>query len=281
MSSSPAIDSTSTNGTFASTEDDRMDERAVGDVNNEGGHQEEQDNAEEECHAHRNEQDNAEADHKFGPILSIGKAEHSTRNQTKSALAHFSTFLAGYWDRLSSLKDYSSHDRKQLYFLLEDKDLKEELIGSFCNYLSDADSKGKSRDGKIGWGTAQNYVSAVRNYFLNNPQLHPHLSKGKLKECFGDTSYLSKSRNSMRKAISNRSKESGIPLVQPKAGALRSDWIAIAAICVFCGSEDLAEFWALCVGLIHMASRGKNECTRGSISFIGSLYLTHYTLFHL
>ncbi|CAJ1957438.1 unnamed protein product [Cylindrotheca closterium] len=188
------------------------------------------------------------------PILDMKNKEVSSLAQQKSALRHLSTFLAKYWTQSETFKDLSALDKKELYKYVTDDDLNRNLIGAFCNYLSDAKAKGHSRDNKtLSHQTTQNYISQVCGYFVYHC---PHLSEEKVNHCFGKSPFLTKCRDAMRKKISDRSKEHGIPLVVPKSGATKDDWIAIAWSCVLQGSADLAEFWSLCIALTQLASRG-------------------------
>ena len=214
-----------------------------------------------EHHQHDTEELGEDLGINLTPILSAKNREAACLKQQKSALNHFSTFLTIYWNSELTKKDYSTFTKKRLFEYITDDDLNDELIGTFCNYLSNVQCKGSSsiRDGKLSSQTAQNYCSQVCGYFVND---RPDLSKDLVQKIFvktSDASYLSRSKKQMMRKISNRSKEHGVPLVKPKAGASKKDWIAIAASCVLESSVDLAEFWSLCTALTHMASRGTNK----------------------
>lgn len=209
----------------------------------------------------------------LAPILAQPNQHIAKKKQLKTALAHFNAFLHAYWRREGSQRDLNTiPNHARLYDYLLDSDLQPELVGAFCTYLSNASSK-SGRNGYLSAGSCSNYLSAVANYYLLRTYLpnwaykvneDDQLPPAKVEACFGSKSeYYRKSSGALKKKISERSKEDGIPLVVPKSGASEEDWIIIAMSCVLQGRKypTLPEFWAFSIALTHFAARGKLSST--------------------
>lgn len=179
------------------------------------------------------------------------------KQKQKTALTHFNDFLQTYW---KILRPNEAIPSGPLHELLEVRELDCELFGCFANYLVKCNNKTEEKKGNevhLSMNSALGYFSAVKMHFIAQQDIRSAPQRPRV----FDRDRWHELSSKLTSLIVERHKETGTPLVHPKAAATTDDWKALACVCIWMLDSRFLEFWCVFVALVHMAARGEARKT--------------------